>query len=131
MIPLKLHHVGYIVDDLQSYYNFFPGLQINKKVIDSIQNAEIVLCSSVGSSIYIELIKPLNEKSFTWSFLHKGGGLHHICYDCLRLEQIEAVIFKYKMLKIKGPIYAKLFDKEVIFAITKSKDIVEFIICEE
>lgn len=131
MIPLKLHHIGYIVNNFESYFNFFPGLQINKKVFDEIQNAEIVLCSCPGSSVYIELIMPLNKESYTWNFLQKGGGMHHICYDSLGLAQIEEIIDQFKMLKIRGPIYAKLFDKEVIFAITKTHDIVEFIICEE
>ena len=72
MIPLKLHHVCYVVSNLESYYNFFPGLQINKKVIDSIQNAEIALSSYPSSSTYIELIKPLNEKNDVFIFLNVG-----------------------------------------------------------
>ena len=128
---MKLHHIGYVVDNLESYFDFFPKLQLIKKIIDPAQNAEIILCSNGDSSTYIELIKPINEKSFTWNFLQNGGGLHHICYNSLKLIEIEGIIKKYKMLKIRGPMYAKLFDKEVIFVITKTKDIVEFIICEK
>tara|TARA_B100000795_G_C22806225_1_gene445038 strand:- start:8507 stop:8893 length:387 start_codon:yes stop_codon:yes gene_type:complete len=128
---MKLHHIGYVVDNFESYFDFFPKLQVNKKIIDPVQNAEIILCNNGDSSTYVELIKPIDEKSFTWNFLQKGGGLHHICYDSLKLIEIEEVIKKYKMLKIRGPMYAKLFDKEVIFVITKTKDIVEFIVCEK
>ena len=128
---MQLHHIGYVVDNLESHFNSFPELSLQKKIIDPSQNAEIMLCKNQKSPISIEFIKPLNEKSFTWNFLKNGGGLHHICYDSLSLIQIEEVIAKYKMLKIRGPMHAVLFDKEVIFVITKTKQIIEFIVCEE
>ena len=128
---MQLHHIGYVVDNLELHFNSLPGLSVEKKIIDPFQNAEIILCNNQSSSTYIELIKPLNDKSFTWNFLQNGGGLHHICYDGLYLSQIEEKIAKHKMLKIRGPMHAVLFDREVMFVVTRTKQIIEFIICKE
>jgi hypothetical protein len=124
----NLHHIGYVVDDIEIFKDSFFDLRLHKTVEDKLQNAKIELLS-VSNGSYIELIQPLGPDAFTWNFLKKyGQGLHHLCFEGYSLSTIEKFIFEKKMIKLRGPIYASLFNKEVIFAMTRSRSIIEFIL---
>jgi methylmalonyl-CoA/ethylmalonyl-CoA epimerase len=124
----SLHHVGYVVDNIESYKKSFVGMDIIKAVHDPLQNANIELLT-VGHGSCIELVQPLGPQAFTWNFLNKNGsGLHHVCYEGYSLNEIEELILKHRMLKLRGPLPAILFGRDVIFAMSRSRAIVEFIL---
>ncbi len=126
---MKLHHIGYVVKDIEQYEK---NLLFEKKVIelfDPVQNSKMALYSNFNES-YIELIQPLNEQSFTYNFLQKsGGGYHHLCYEIKSREELMKVAADQKLISIKGPIPAILFgNREVWFYFSRNKQIVEFVI---
>ena len=124
----SLHHVGYIVDDIVEYKKSLFEMTLIKEVNDPIQQAKIELLS-VGQGSFIELIQPLSSQSFTWKFLQKyGEGLHHICYAGYSSSEIDSLILKGKMLKLRGPLPAILFERDVIFVMTRYRTIIEFIL---
>tara|TARA_B100001059_G_C17757863_1_gene541014 strand:+ start:342 stop:719 length:378 start_codon:yes stop_codon:yes gene_type:complete len=125
---MKIHHIGYVVENINNYADNFPYLQVNKIVKDIKQNARIGLFKNLDTKIFIELIEPLNQRSYTWGFLQKGGGIHHICYINFNLKKIEIMKKKYKLFHLLGPINSKLFEKKVIFFMTQEKQIIEFIL---
>jgi hypothetical protein len=123
-----LHHVGYIVEDIDKYKDSLFETNLIKAVYDPIQLAKIELLS-VGRGSFIELIQPLGPQAFTWNFLKKNGeGLHHVCYEGYSSAEIDLILLKGKMLKLRGPIPAILFERDVIFAMTRNKTIIEFIL---
>lgn len=125
---MLINHVGYVVDDIDVFKSTFPDASTIKRILDPIQNANIELLQ-VGGGCSIELIQPLSPDAFTWNFLKKfGQGLHHICYEGLSIQELDILFKEKKMIKIRGPIPAILFDKNVIFAMTRSKSIIEFIV---
>ena len=97
--------------------------------------ADLVLISDVTalavfrySNTMIELVEPVDADSFTYEFLLKNGsGLHHICYSAASLEEVSHWIAADRMIKLRAPVYAPLFDKTVVFAMTRSKCLLEFI----
>jgi methylmalonyl-CoA/ethylmalonyl-CoA epimerase len=108
------------------------GLIIEKKVkelFDPVQNSKMVLYSNFSDS-FIELIQPVTEDAFTYNFLQKtGGGYHHLCYEVASQQEMKDVVTLQKMIMIKGPIPAVLFDnREVWFYYSKNKQVVEFVI---
>ena len=126
---MKLHHIGYVVKDIEQYEK---NLLFEKKVIklfDPVQNSKMALYSNFNES-YIELIQPLNEQSFTYNFLQKNGsGYHHLCYEIKSREELMKVAADQKLISIKGPIPAILFgNREVWFYFSRNKQIVEFVI---
>lgn len=124
----KIHHVGYVVEDIETFKNSFVQMNLVSKIVDVIQDAKIELLT-VGGGSFVELIQPLSPKAFTWNFMKKNKqGLHHICYEGYSLREVEELITKTKMMKIRGPIPAILFNRDVIFAMTRSRAIIEFII---
>ena len=99
-----------------------------KVVFDPVQNANLGLFSA-GDGCYVELIEPVGQSALTWNYLKKNGdGLHHICYEGLSLLEVDNLIREKRMLKIRGPIPAILFERDVVFAITRTKTIVEFLL---
>ena len=100
-----------------------------KEIYDPVQNSQMALYSNFGNS-FIELIQPANEKSFTDNFLVKnGGGFHHLCYEVSSLEEINRIARDNKLIMIKGPLQAILFDnREVWFYYSRNKQVVEFVI---
>jgi hypothetical protein len=125
---LKINHIGYVVANIENFASSFPVISKIRQIYDPLQHADLALYEA-GSSTFIELVTPLDKTSFTWNYLSRfGDGLHHICYEGIDEPAVESLISSKRMLKIRGPIYAPLFGKNVIFAITRSRAIVEFLL---
>ncbi len=124
---MRLHHVGYVVRDIQAYAVGIPGLVFARAVDDPLQHARLALYDAGGA--YVELIQPEGPDAFTWAHLERcGEGMHHICYEGPDEAGVERLIAERRMLKIRGPIHAPLFDRPVLFAMTRKKAIVEFLL---
>lgn len=126
---MRLHHIGYVVKDIDQYEK---GLIIEKKVkelFDPVQNSKMALYSNFSDS-FIELIQPLTTDAFTYNFLQKsGGGYHHLCYEVASQQEMKDIVALQKMIMVKGPIPAILFDnREVWFYYSRNKQVVEFVI---
>ena len=121
---MKIHHIGYVVKNIEKYKKNLVIDKIVKEVYDEIQQAKLSLIKS--ENIFIELIEPQNENSFTYNFLQKGGGYHHLCYETTK-EEAEYLIKEKKMIKVLDWVYAPLLDGNVCFAYNRNKEIVEFV----
>lgn len=126
---MKLHHIGFIVENIEKYENNMLFESKIKEVDDVIQNSKLSLYKNYTNS-FIELIQPLNSDAFTYNFLKKNGeGFHHFCYEGNSFNEIEEIVNKNRLIKVLGPVPAILFDnRPVYFYYTRNKNIVEFII---
>ncbi|MFZ6864529.1 VOC family protein [Undibacterium sp. Ji67W] len=125
---MKVNHVGYVVKDIERYAATMPGLTLKKELEDPLQHARLALYS-VGDGAFIELIQPHGPEAFTWGHLTRSGeGMHHVCYEGLNESDVASLMLQHRMLKVRGPIYAPLFDRQVIFGITRNHAIVEFLL---
>jgi len=126
---LKLHHIGYVVDNISSFEKHLLFGKEVKKIFDPVQNSQMALYNNFSDS-FIELIQPLNDKSFTYNYLQKNGnGYHHLCYEISAHEELKQIAKEQKLIMVKGPLPAILFDnREVWFYYTLNKQIVEFVI---
>jgi len=124
---MQIHHVGYIVHDVNDTSLIQGNLHKISSVYDPIQEANICLYINQQDEL-IELIQPLNEKSTVWNYLKKyGNKFHHHCYSGSSLE-IEKYIAENELVKIMGPVNAPVFqEQQVEFYIDKNLNITEFI----
>lgn len=123
-----VNHVGYVVKSIEAFKKTLPPMDLIKVVQDPIQRAKIELLGFPRGT-GIELIEPLDNQSFTWNFLEKhGDGMHHVCYEGYSFQELEKIFLERRMIKLRGPMPAILFDRDVVFAMTRSKSIVEFIL---
>lgn len=125
---MRMHHIGFVVRDIDKYAAALPDIRIEKTIDDPVQNARLSLYR-LGDGPFIELIQPLSPSAFTWAHLERSGeGMHHICYEGLSESEVYQLIRQYRMLKVLGPVDAVLFDRPVIFAVTRARAILEFLI---
>lgn len=125
---MNIHHIGYVVKDIERYSQSMPGLSLVKTVEDPVQRATLALYA-VGSGCCVELIQPHDAQAYTWGHLQRSGeGMHHVCYEGLDAEGVDQLIAAHRMLKVLGPVHAVLFDRPVVFAVTRSRSIVEFLL---
>ena len=126
---MKLHHIGYVVKDIAQYEKNLIFEKKIKELFDPVQNSNMALYLNFTDSL-IELIQPLNEESFTYNFLQKNGSsYHHLCYEIGSESELKEVADSQKLIKIKGPIPAILFDGRMVwFFYSRNKQIVEFVL---
>jgi len=121
---MRIHHIGYVVKNIEKYKKNLVIDETVKEVYDDIQKAKLILLKA--DNIFIELIEPQNSDAFTYNFLQKGGGYHHLCYETTK-ERVEKFIKDKKMIKVLDWIYAPLLDSKVCFAYSRNKEVVEFV----
>ena len=126
---MKLHHIGYVVKDIVQYEKNLIFEKKIKELFDPVQNSNMALYQNFTDS-FIELIQPLNAESFTYNFLQKNGSsYHHLCYEVGSETELKEVVGEQKLIMVKGPIPAILFDgRTVWFYYSRNKQIVEFVL---
>jgi len=126
---MKLHHIGYVVKDIAQYEKNLIFEKKIKELFDPVQNSNMALYLNFTDSL-IELIQPLNEESFTYNFLQKNGSsYHHLCYEISSESELKELVESQKLIKVKGPIPAILFDGRMVwFFYSRNKQIVEFVL---
>jgi methylmalonyl-CoA/ethylmalonyl-CoA epimerase len=126
---VKIHHIGYVVESIEKYKKNLVIHQSINSLYDSIQKAKLELIKC--DNIYIELIEPQEKDAFTYAFMKKGGGYHHLCYEVETKEIALNLIKERRMIKVLDFVYAPLLGAEVIFAYNRNREVVEFVICQE
>jgi len=126
---MRVHHIGYVVKSIERYKKNLILQETIKSIYDPIQKAKLELIKS--DNIYIELIEPQEESAFTYAFMKKGGGYHHLCYEVESKQEALRVVQERKMIKVLDFVYAPLLEAEVIFAYNRNREVVEFVICQK
>jgi methylmalonyl-CoA/ethylmalonyl-CoA epimerase len=130
---MKLHHVGIVVDDIESgiqrYKALFGFVPITEVADDPIQKVSVVLLSNPeADGVPIELIAPLTCDSPVSNILKGNVRLYHLCF---LVENIEEALKNFRgngAIVISGPVPAELFDgKKIAFVYTPDKYVVELL----
>ena len=116
MNKIKFNHLGLAVkrfsDALAFYKNL--GYHCTDPVIDSLQNVEIILCTSVKFPT-VELIKPINDKSPINNYLNKCNEMiYHICYEVEKIENVKKLFPNNRVFCTSKPKPAILFDNRLV-----------------
>ena len=126
---MQLHHIGYVVADIDRYEKNLLFKRKIGDVTDPLQKARLSLYETWSDTL-IELIAPESEEAFTFAFLKKnGGGYHHLCYKVSDVHEMNEIAGKHNLLMFKGPLPAPLFNGlPVYFFFDRNKSITEFLI---
>jgi methylmalonyl-CoA/ethylmalonyl-CoA epimerase len=130
---LRIHHIGFVVGSIEQAGDSFAeslALTWNRKTFfDPLQRVRVTFMkSAIETEPQIELIEPQGEDSPIRSFLSKGGGLHHLCYEVRCLEtQLELSRSQGAKL-VRPPMPAVAFDgRRIAWVYSKAKLLVEFL----
>ncbi|PVX27351.1 MAG: methylmalonyl-CoA epimerase [Candidatus Bathyarchaeum sp.] len=130
---MKLHHVGIVVNDIESgiqrYKALFGFVPVTEIVDDPIQKVSVVLLSNPESDgAPIELIAPLSDDSPVTNILKGKVRLYHLCF---LVENIEESLKNFRSngaIIISGPVPAELFEgKRIAFVYSPDNYVVELL----
>jgi hypothetical protein len=127
--PIKVHHVGTLVQDIEDYLAGSFWSPRSDVVYDPLQKARLCLVSiTPDDDQLVELIEPVGEDSPTIKALKKGQKLHHLCFELPTIELANAFIRAHHLLPVTHWQKAVLFqERPVRFAYTRNRELVEFV----
>jgi len=113
-MDLMLHHVGVLVKDIAAAakdYTERLGYELKSGVIhDPRQTAYVQFLRLPGDRVYLELVSPDRATSKLTNALNKGGGLNHVCYATLDIEQTCSQLRAQRLFQISAPVPAVAFN---------------------
>jgi methylmalonyl-CoA/ethylmalonyl-CoA epimerase len=129
---MRLHHIGIIVNDLNTGAKFIKEIcqvtKISRTISDKNIGVKIKFLSSKDKLLF-ELISPYGKNSPIKNLLNKKKSIiNHLAYKVKNLELGMENLKKKKCLQITNPIAAKAFNgKKVVFFMTPLHYIIELI----
>jgi methylmalonyl-CoA/ethylmalonyl-CoA epimerase len=129
----RMHHLGFVVPDIQKSVEGFArsiGASWDAKVFhDGLQKVRVsFLRSASPTDPQIELVEPAAADSPVLSFLKKGGGLHHLCYEVADLDAHLAKVRKEGATMVKAPQPAVAFEnRRIAWVFSRQNLLLEFL----
>lgn len=102
---LELHHIGNLVDDIDSavmtYKLLFGNDCASDKVFISSQGVYVSFINT-GKNVFIELIQPIDESSLVFKLRKKGISYYHLAYLTNNFDSTNERLLSYnfKILNI-------------------------------
>lgn len=112
-----IDHVGVAVKSIelaiQLWQEVFGYKQVTSVVLNTRQKVLVVFLEK-PNSITIKLIEPADETSPIYTFVKRGGGLHHLCFKCEGLENTIIRMKKRGLRILCDPEPGEAFENEKI-----------------
>ena len=130
---MKLHHVGIVVENIESgiqrYKSLFGFVPVSEVVDDPIQKVSVVLLSNPElDGAPIELIAPLTDDSPVSNILKGNLRLYHLCFLVDNIEETLQNFRNNGAIIISGPVPAELFEgKKIAFVYSPDKYVIELL----
>lgn len=84
-----IDHVGIAVRSLEEgiehWKTVFGYKQLTNIIINTRQKVRVTFLKK-DNSLLVKLIEPIDSTSPVYAFAQRGGGLHHLCFKCARIE---------------------------------------------
>ncbi len=86
---MVIDHICFAVKNLEEGIAYwekeFGYRQMTGIVINSLQKVKVVFLEKEGS-LMVKLIEPLEDNKSLVSFVSRGGGFHHLCFRCDKID---------------------------------------------
>jgi len=129
---LEIDHIGIVVKDIKKAVNLYKEvykLELKSEIIyDSTQHVMLAMMQT-ANTFQVELIQPIDNKSPSFDFLNKGGGIHHLCFQVENINDSISELTTQKHLLFKKPVRASLLgNHKIAFLYSKeNKQIIELV----
>jgi len=133
MAEPRLHHVGYVVSDVEEslphWTASLAATWVSAVFHDPLQKVKVAFLQPASEdSVQVELVAPAGEGSPVAPFLAKGGGLHHMCYEVDDLEAHIADMKRRKAVVIRPPKPAVAFlGRRIAWMVTRERLVIEYL----
>jgi methylmalonyl-CoA/ethylmalonyl-CoA epimerase len=129
---LRFHHVGIVVESIKESaprYTRFFGLQpVSEVVTDDKQrvNVQFLACEAEGTNV--ELIEPLPGSSPARRALENGGGLNHLCFEVVNIDDYVRHAQSEGVVCVCPPVPAAAFPgRRIAFLFYRGIGLIEFV----
>jgi methylmalonyl-CoA/ethylmalonyl-CoA epimerase len=127
-----LHHIGIVVASISAVATGFArsiSASWDGRIIhDPIQVASVSFLSTGAGQPLIELVEPAGDDSPVARFAHRGGGLHHLCYEVAGLEEQIQLSRAAEAVIVRSPQPAVAFDnRRICWVFTRERLLVEYL----
>jgi methylmalonyl-CoA/ethylmalonyl-CoA epimerase len=130
---MKFDHIGLVVADIGEYFAkflapVFAVPEITEIYTDNLQRSKVAFAVT-ENGVRIELIEPLGPDSPVAEILkRKRGGLHHLCFEAVSLDEDIARLKRHGCMMISPPKPAVAFNnRRVVFFFTPTYEVVELV----
>ncbi len=82
---MKIDHIGIAVKDLKKAIKYWIEIFEYKQMTEIIKNTRQkvwVVFMHKSDSMPVKLISPVDKTSPIYRFAKRGGGMHHLCFNC-------------------------------------------------
>ena len=132
---MKIHHIGIVVNNISRSLLHYESTNLGKRtgnmITDPLQEVNVQFLrmnSGDSSKLYLELIEPIDESSHINSFLKRGGGVNHLCFEVNNLEEAIESLKKDGARLISDPKPAIAFNGlNICFIMNNDMTIIELI----
>lgn len=130
MLSLKVHHIGYLVKNIDSAIQNFTQLGyaiIQNTVFDSIRKIDICFMKKDGYTI--ELVSPTDENSVVAGLIKKyKNAPYHICYETPSFEEDFSflTVNGYTAIDVPTPAPA-INNRRVVFLMNSAVGMIELL----
>ena len=87
---MVIDHVGIAVKSLEAgiehWKNVFGYQQMTEIITNTRQKVKVVFLSK-KDTLAVKLVEPTDSSSPVYKFAQRGGGLHHLCFKCNKVEK--------------------------------------------
>ncbi len=87
---MKIDHIGIAVKDLNKAIKYWTEIFDYKQMTEIVKNTRQkvwVVFMHKRDSMPVKLISPVDKTSSIYRFAKRGGGVHHLCFNCGDLEK--------------------------------------------
>jgi methylmalonyl-CoA/ethylmalonyl-CoA epimerase len=128
-----LHHIGYVVASIEnSAPEFARAIRASWSgniFEDPYQVVRVTFLQGHDTNDpSVELVEPNGDRSPVLSFLRRGGGLHHLCYEVNSLDTHLELSRKVGGKVVRPPLQAVAFGgRRIAWVVTKNRLLIEFL----
>jgi methylmalonyl-CoA/ethylmalonyl-CoA epimerase len=115
--PVIIDHIGIVVKSLEEAIEHWKtafGYQQRTSMVANTRQKVMVTFLVKEQSLSVKLIAPTDPTSPVYAFARRGGGLHHLCFKCARLDDEIARLDTLGLRVLVKPQPGEAFENENI-----------------
>ncbi|MBI1729357.1 methylmalonyl-CoA epimerase [Candidatus Acetothermia bacterium] len=90
--PLKLHHVGIVVQELEEAIERYCLLGLKETERGIVEKFDVAVSMIPAGNVKLELMQPLGEGNVQKFLEKRGEGLHHLAFEVKNIEATLAAL---------------------------------------
>jgi len=116
-MDMVIDHIGIAVKSLEEgiehWLTAFGYRQATRIVVNTLQHVRVAFLKK-ENSLPVKLIEPTDPSSPVYALAQRGGGLHHLCFKCTKLDEEISRLSAMGMKVLVKPQPGEAFENEKI-----------------